>query len=656
MVALGGSSLQLGRYRLDEQVGQGGMAVVWRGFDTELKRTVAVKVLHSHLHARADIRKRFDREAQAVARLHHPHILDVYDFSGLSAQEAYLVTEFIRGSTLRAFGDQQSFDPPDLAAAALLPIAEALEHAHAAGVVHRDLKPENVMVREDGVVKLTDFGIAAILDPDEKFTATGAILGSPAHLAPETIEGKPADPRSDLFSFGTIFYWLSTGEMPFHAPTPAALLRKILEGNPKDPRLVRPSIGDAQAKLVLRCLERDPVKRPQSARELRECLQTLLADSGITEPLETLARFVKAPAEEGPKVRARIVATCLRRGEADLRAGKTTAALSDFGRVLVLDPSNEEARTLVDRVRRRARVLKLARRVAGAVAVAAALALGGLPAVGVAGAAALGLGVAPAMRLAKRARAGWTARQQSAVATAPAATTAVPPAPQPTTAPPPHADVQTQPAAPPEIEPSQTAPPLEETRGHGDKRRHPPAERPTRVARAPVRKEPPRPVQSPLPPAETAPAPAPATVPATITIGSRLPARVLVDGNDQGAAMVFHLSLPRGPHGVVVRHPCCEEPRGAIQVTPNKELYPLDVGVPKPGHVKVVNADPDATVYLVEEETGNEMPLGTVRDVARFDILMRKPTEQRRFDIGGRLMRKTLEAGRVVTIDAQDGR
>ncbi|MFL5457235.1 MAG: serine/threonine-protein kinase, partial [Myxococcales bacterium] len=214
MVALGGSSLQLGRYRLDEQVGQGGMAVVWRGFDTELKRTVAVKVLHSHLHARADIRKRFDREAQAVARLHHPHILDVYDFSGLSAQEAYLVTEFIRGSTLRAFGDQQSFDPPDLAAAALLPIAEALEHAHAAGVVHRDLKPENVMVREDGVVKLTDFGIAAILDPDEKFTATGAILGSPAHLAPETIEGKPADPRSDLFSFGTIFYWLSTDEMP----------------------------------------------------------------------------------------------------------------------------------------------------------------------------------------------------------------------------------------------------------------------------------------------------------------------------------------------------------------------------------------------------------------------------------------------------------
>src|SRR5256885_717849 len=356
------------------------MAVVWRGFDTELKRTVAVKVLHSHLHSRADIRRRFDREAQAVARLHHPHILDVYDFSGLSAQEAYLVTEFIRGCTLRVFGDQQSFDPPDLAAAALLPIAEALEHAHAAGVVHRDLKPENVMVREDGVVKLTDFGIAAILDPEEKFTATGAILGSPAHLAPETIEGKPADSRRCLFSFGTICSWLSTAEMPFQAPTPAALLRKILEGNPKDPRLVRPSIGDSQAKLVLRCLERDPAKRVQTARELRESLEAVLQESGIVEPLATLARFVKAPAEEGPRVRAQIVEACLRRGQADLREGKTTAALADFGRVLALDPKNDEARTLVDRVRQRARLVRTGRRAALFALLAGVGALVGVPA------------------------------------------------------------------------------------------------------------------------------------------------------------------------------------------------------------------------------------------------------------------------------------
>jgi len=125
--------VELGRYRLEEQVGQGGMAVVWRGWDTQLRRTVAVKVLHAHLHSREDIRRRFDREAHAVARLHHPYILDVYDFSGPQAQPSYLVTEFIRGHTLRVFAEDHPFDPPELAAACLLPIAEALQHAHAAG-------------------------------------------------------------------------------------------------------------------------------------------------------------------------------------------------------------------------------------------------------------------------------------------------------------------------------------------------------------------------------------------------------------------------------------------------------------------------------------------------------------------------------------------
>ncbi|HWE24580.1 MAG TPA: serine/threonine-protein kinase, partial [Myxococcales bacterium] len=296
--------MQLGRYRLEEQVGQGGMAVVWRGFDTQLRRTVAVKVLHPHLHAREDIRRRFDREAQAVARLHHPHILDVYDFSGLTAEPSYLVTEFIRGRTLREFAEAHRFDPPELAAACLMPIAEALQHAHSAGVVHRDVKPENIMVRDDGVVKLTDFGIAALLDPSEKFTMTGSILGSPAHLAPETIEGKPADPRSDLFSFGTILYWLSCGELPFQAPSPAALLRAILDGDLKDPRAVRPSVSDAQAKIIARCLERDPARRYQAATELRAQLDELLAQSGIEEPLEVVARFVRNPEEESARVRA----------------------------------------------------------------------------------------------------------------------------------------------------------------------------------------------------------------------------------------------------------------------------------------------------------------------------------------------------------------
>src|SRR3954463_7845094 len=340
------------------------MAVVWRGWDTQLRRTVAVKVLHAHLHAREEIRRRFDREAHAVARLHHPYILDVYDFSGPSADPSYLVTEFIRGMTLRTFAEANPFDPPELAAACLLPIAEALQHAHAAGVVHRDLKPENVMVREDGVVKLTDFGIAALLDPDEKFTVTGSILGSPAHLAPETIEGNPADPRADLFSFGTILYWLSTGKLPYQASSPAALLRAILEGKRQDPRSIRPAVSDGQAKIIARCLENDPIKRYQGAAEVKRDLEELLHEAGIDDPLRELAEFVKAPDEHGPRVRARVVSRSLTNGEDQLQRGKTSAALASFGRALALDPQNAQARGRVERIRRHERLLKYARRAA----------------------------------------------------------------------------------------------------------------------------------------------------------------------------------------------------------------------------------------------------------------------------------------------------
>jgi len=365
--------LELGRYRLDEQVGQGGMAVVWRGWDTQLRRMVAVKVLHAHLNAREEIRRRFDREAHAVARLHHPFILDVYDFSGPHADPSYLVTEFIRGQTLRAFADAHPFDPPELAAACLLPIAEALQHAHAAGVVHRDLKPENIMVRDDGVVKLTDFGIAALLDPDEKFTVTGSILGSPAHLAPETIEGKPADPRADLFSFGTILYWLSCGRLPYQGASPAALLRSILEGKRPDPRVLRPSLSDGQARIIARCLENDPARRYQAAGEVKQELSQLLREAGLEEPMRDLADFVKEPAQHAAQVRERLVARTLEQGEEHLQKRRTSAALAAFGRTLALDPENAQAKGRVERIRRRERLLKLGRRALLALAALAAL-------------------------------------------------------------------------------------------------------------------------------------------------------------------------------------------------------------------------------------------------------------------------------------------
>ena len=526
--------MELGRYRLEEQVGQGGMAVVWRGWDTQLRRTVAVKVLHAHLHSREDIRKRFDREAHAVARLHHPYILDVYDFSGPQAQPSYLVTEFIRGQTLRTFADEHPFDPPELAAACLLPIAEALQHAHTAGVVHRDLKPENIMVRDDGVVKLTDFGIAALLDPDEKFTVTGSILGSPSHLAPETIEGKPADPRADLFSFGTIFYWLSCGKLPYQGTSPAALLRSILDGTRLDPRAVRPSISDGQARIIARCLQNDPAKRYQSAAEVKLELTQLLRDSGIDDPVRELAAFVRAPQAHAPNVRARLVARSLGAGEEQLSQKRTSAALAAFGRALALDPQNEQARGRVDRIRRRERLVKVARR-----AVVAMVVLAVLGAVGWELRAAIRR--ARATAAAERVAREKTAAERSARQQAQAASTRIVPPPPSATA---------------------SVPTSENSR----KRTAPP----------------------PAKPAEAL----------DVKLHVRQHAQVTVDDRDLGDSNAFSIKVAPGPHRVVVRHPCCEDNDLVLVVTKNQPVYKLEYGPPKPAQFKVLNAPRDARVVV----------------------------------------------------------
>src|ERR1700694_4014133 len=142
----------IGRYRILEELGSGGMSVVYKGLDTALDREVAVKVLHPHLANKEDSRRRLAREAKAVAKLHHPNILEVFDFAEADSENAYIVTEYIRGQTLRHFAEKRAFRPPEIAAMVIYEVTTALACAHEAGIIHRDLKPENVMVREDGVV------------------------------------------------------------------------------------------------------------------------------------------------------------------------------------------------------------------------------------------------------------------------------------------------------------------------------------------------------------------------------------------------------------------------------------------------------------------------------------------------------------------------
>jgi len=344
---------QIGRYRILEQLGQGGMSVVYKGLDTALDREVAVKVLHPHLAGKPESRKRLDREARAVARLHHPNILEVYDFSGADSSEAFIVTEYIRGKTLREFIAGELLSPPEIAAMVMHEIAGALAHAHEAGVLHRDLKPENVMVRDDGVIKLTDFGIAKILDRDEKMTMTGALVGSPAHMAPEIIEGEESGAEADVFSLGTMLYLFVVGKLPFTAPNTTATLKRILDCVYEDPRQTVPTCSDELTEIIGRCLQRAPGDRYPDAGKLRDALAGYLGELGLSRPHEELPKFFLDPKGYRKEVERLVTTTLLERAQRLIAEKKSARALAALNQVLAHDPTNERATQLLDTMKAR---------------------------------------------------------------------------------------------------------------------------------------------------------------------------------------------------------------------------------------------------------------------------------------------------------------
>jgi tRNA A-37 threonylcarbamoyl transferase component Bud32 len=370
---------QIGRYRILEQLGSGGMSVVYKGLDTALDREVAVKVLHPHLASKDESRKRLAREARAVARLHHPNILEVFDFSAADAQNAYIVTEYIRGHTLREYLAEGGLEPPELAAMIIHELAAALAHAHESGVIHRDLKPENVMVREDGVLKLMDFGIAKLLETEERMTVTGTLVGSPAHMAPEIIEGLEAGPEADVFSLGIMLYAFVTGRLPFTASNTTATLKRILDGAYEDPRRRVSTLSDELTEIIATCLARDRHHRYPHAGRLRDALADYLAGLGFPRVGEELASFFADPAAYKKAARQRLVAALLERGERFLAEKRTPRALASLNQVLALDAQNPRALEMLEgfnRARRRQLWLKRGLQAGTALVLAAALGAG----------------------------------------------------------------------------------------------------------------------------------------------------------------------------------------------------------------------------------------------------------------------------------------
>jgi len=259
-----------GRYRIEDTLGHGGMAVVYLAHDAELARPVALKLLAENLIGDGDVRRRFVREAQLAARLSHPNVVQVYD-AGEDGGRPFIVMEYVPGETLARVLVQRRNLPPAEAATFARQAALGLQHAHEAGLVHRDVKPQNLLLRDDGVLKIADFGIARAAEVS-RLTQLGTVLGTAAYLAPEQALGEEVGPQADIYSLGAVLYELLTGRPPYQFASLADLAEKQLNGTIVPVRDLEPSVPDELEAIVMRCLAREPRFRPESAAQVADAL------------------------------------------------------------------------------------------------------------------------------------------------------------------------------------------------------------------------------------------------------------------------------------------------------------------------------------------------------------------------------------------------
>ena len=281
MTTLVGMQLN-GRYRLEAQIGSGGMSTVYRATDTVLERHVAVKLMHREFAEDSDQLERFRREARAVAQLSHPHIVNVID-AGEDSGHPYIVFEHVDGETLKERIRRLGRLPVDQAVAYAIEIARALSAAHARGIVHRDIKPQNVLIGPDGSAKVTDFGIARSLD-DEGLTAAGRVLGTTDYVSPEQALGREVGGQTDLYSLGVVLFEMLVGDVPFHGDSQVAVAMRHVREDFPDVRERRPEVSVSLARVLDRMTAKDLGGRyPDAAtliRELEEVLALEAARSG----------------------------------------------------------------------------------------------------------------------------------------------------------------------------------------------------------------------------------------------------------------------------------------------------------------------------------------------------------------------------------------
>lgn len=286
--------MNYGRYQIVKELGKGSMGIVYQAHDPQIDRLVALKVLREDRVGGEDFVLRFLKEAKAIGRLSHPNIVTVYDV-GRDHGTIYIAMEYLEG---KPFNDvirngQMSLEQNvDIG----LQVARTLNYAHSKGIVHRDIKPSNIIFSADGQVKLTDFGIARIEDPDAaQQTQAGVILGTPTYMSPEQVLAKSVDGRSDLYSLGVFLYELVVGRKPFLGNNIAAIFRSITHDTPIAPSQIDPSIPKALSDVIIKALSKNPDERFQTGAKMCDALKTYLESKELIEPPREKTRGKRMP-------------------------------------------------------------------------------------------------------------------------------------------------------------------------------------------------------------------------------------------------------------------------------------------------------------------------------------------------------------------------
>jgi serine/threonine-protein kinase len=288
---------QIGKYRIERELGRGAMGVVYKAFDPVVERAVAIKTIRLDVENAEDLVTRLRREAKSVGQLEHPNIVTLYD-AGESSGLFYLAMQFIQGETLQDAMTRQGWFPLREVLEIFRQICAGLDYAHQHGVIHRDIKPANIMVTREGAVKLTDFGIAKVAGTGT--TSTGLVVGTPSYMSPEQALGRPLDGRSDIFSLGSILYEMMTGEKAFAGQNVTTVIYKIVHEPPTPLVVLQPGLDPSVEAIVLKALAKGPDQRYQNCGELAAELERYIERAATAIPKTSVVTPPRVSAVQQP--------------------------------------------------------------------------------------------------------------------------------------------------------------------------------------------------------------------------------------------------------------------------------------------------------------------------------------------------------------------